>query len=171
VKPAKEAYMSDLIPPEALQMIGKDTGARTGVVYKKEFQRWAAAVNDLNPLYFDEDFAKRHGYRDVVMPPLFLSQVLQGVTFIDTLRPDGIPGARGEGDIPLRAERRMAGGDETEFFQPIYPNDVLTARSRILNIEEKLGRSGAFVLVTRETEYRNQDGVVVALGRSSIIAR
>ena len=161
-----------LIPPEALAMVGQETGRQTGLVYKKEFQRWAAAVNDLNPLYFDEEFAKANGYSDVVMPPLFLSQVMQGVTRLENLRPDGIPGGRGRGsDIPLRAQRRMAGGEETEYEAPIYPGDLLSSVSRLASLEEKEGRSGPFVLVTRETVYTNQDGVVVARGRGSTIAR
>lgn len=160
-----------LVTPEAMAMIGKETGGSKGVVYKKEFQRWAAAVNDLNPLYFDEEFARAQGYKDVVMPPLFLSQVMQGVTRLGGLRPDGIPGGTRQGDIPLRAERRMAGGEETEYFEPIYPGDVISSASKLANIEEKEGRSGPFVLVTRETVYTNQDGVVVARGRSSMIAR
>ncbi len=161
-----------LITPEALAMVGRETGGQTGAVYKKEFQRWAAAVNDLNPLYFDEQIAKSHGYRDVVMPPLFLSQVMQGVTRLENLRPDGIPGGGGRrGDIPLKAERRMAGGEETEYYEPIYPGDVLTSVSKLASIEEKEGRSGPFVLMTRETVYTNQDGVVVAKGRGSTIAR
>ena len=161
-----------LIPPEALAMIGKETGRQTGVVYKKEFQRWAAAVNDLNPLYFDEEFAKAQGYRDVVMPPLFLSQVMGGVMRLENLRPDGIPGGRGRGtDIPLKPQRRVAGGEETEYYEPVYPGDVLNSVSKLAVLEEKEGRSGPFVLITRETTYTNQDGVVVALGRGSTIAR
>ena len=57
-----------------------------------------------------------------------------------------------------------------EFLEPIYPGDTLTSESRISNIEEKTGRSGRFVLMSRETTYTNQDGVVVARARSSTIA-
>ena len=40
---------------------------RSGVVVKRAFQDWAAAVGDLNPLYFDEAFARSAGHRE--MPP------------------------------------------------------------------------------------------------------
>ncbi len=159
-----------MVTPEAKAMIGQEVGRNTGVVYQKEAQRWAAAVGDLNPRYLDPEVAKEQGFTDTPIPPLFLSQVMQGVTLRHTLRPDGIP-SRGGGDIPLRnADRRMAGGEEYEFLEPIYPGDTLTSESRIANIEEKTGRSGRFVLVTRETTYTNQDGVVVARTRSSMIA-
>jgi acyl dehydratase len=159
-----------LITPEAKAMIGQEVARQSGVVSRKEAQRFAAAVGDLNPLYFDDEAARAQGYRDVITPPLFLSHVLQGVTRLDALRPDGVPAEAG-GDLPLRAQRLMAGGEEYEFLEPIYPGDTISATTRIQNIEEKSGRSGGFVLVTRETVYTNQDGVLVARARFSMIAR
>ncbi len=159
-----------LITPEAEAMIGKEVSRQTGVVYPKEAQRFAAAVGDLNPLYFDEEVAQAQGYRGVIAPPMFLPQVLQGVTALDSVREDGVP-LQGGSDVPLRAERLMAGGEEYEFLAPLYPGDAITATTHIQDIVEKSGRSGRFVLMTRETVYANQDDVVVARGRFSLIAR
>jgi acyl dehydratase len=78
-----------LITPELQAMIGTETSERSGTVYKKEFQRFAAAVGDLNPLYFDKEAAVAAGYRDVIMPPMFLSCMLNGVTLLDSLKDDG----------------------------------------------------------------------------------
>ena len=165
-----EETEESLITPEAQAMIGKEVGRKTGVVYPKEAQRFAAAVGDLNPLYFDDEAARARGYEGVIAPPMFLPHVLHGVSHLDSLREDGVP-LQGGSDIPLRAERLMAGGEDYEFLAPLYPGDTITAETRIQNIEEKSGRSGRFVLVTRETLYTNQDGVVVARGRFSVIAR
>jgi acyl dehydratase len=159
-----------LITPEAEAMVGKQVGRQTAVVYAKEAQRFAAAVGDLNPLYFDDEAARAQGYKGVIAPPMFLPQVLQGVTQLDSLREDGVP-LQGGSDIPLRAERLMAGGEDYEFLSAFYPGDTITAETHIQNIEEKSGRSGRFVLITRETLYTNQDGDVVARGRFSVIAR
>jgi hydroxyacyl-ACP dehydratase HTD2-like protein with hotdog domain len=101
---------------------------------------------------------------------MFLPQVLQGVTQLDALREDGVP-FEGGSDIPLKAERLMAGGEEYEFLATVYPGDTITAEIRIQNIQEKEGQSGRFVLITRETLYTNQDGIAVARGRFSVIAR
>jgi acyl dehydratase len=157
-----------LVSPAARALIGQVSEERSGTVHKKEFQRWAAAVGDLNPLYFDDDAARTAGYREVVMPPMFLSQALNGVTFLDSLRPDGISG--GGISLPL-PERRMAGGEETFYYQPVYPGDVVTSRRTLAGITEKHGRSGAFVLVTWETSYHNQDGDLIARSTSYLIAR
>ena len=64
--------MSDeepLIPPQEAAKVGTVVARRTGVVNVKEFQRWAASVKDRNPLYFDPDYARAHGYRDVIARP------------------------------------------------------------------------------------------------------
>jgi hydroxyacyl-ACP dehydratase HTD2-like protein with hotdog domain len=139
-----------LVPAEARALIGQVQDERSGVVDKKEFQRWA-------------------GYRDVIRPPLFLSQVTSGVTLLDSLRPDGTLANSGPA-LPL-PPRRMAGGAETFYYLPVYPGDVLTSQRKLADIAEKHGRSGRFVLVTSEVEYRNQDGALVAKSRSSMIAR
>jgi acyl dehydratase len=163
---------TSLIPDEARAMIGGETGRASGRVVKQEFQRWAAAVKDRNPLYFDADFARAHGYRDVVMPPMYLSHVTLGVADLDALRPDGIPGGGGRGDLPLpNCPRRMAGGENITFHHPVYDGDVLTSVRVVESIEEKHGRSGAFVLVTSRTTYTRHDGVIVAESVSSMIAR
>jgi acyl dehydratase len=159
-----------LITDEARAMIGTITGRRTGTVSLKEAQRWAAAVGDRNPIYFDDEAARAAGYRGIVTPPLFLPCVLLGVVHVDELREDGIAAGR-RGGIPLKVSRTLHGGEETECFLPVYPGDTITGESRIAAIEEKEGSRGPFVLTTTETVYTNQDGEVVARGRTFGIAR
>ncbi|MEV6924855.1 MaoC family dehydratase N-terminal domain-containing protein [Dactylosporangium sp. NPDC051485] len=167
-----QSHEQPLVGDDARAFIGKVTNEAEGIVVKKEFQRWAAAVKDRNPLYFDADFARAHGYRDVIAPPLYVQYVTLGVADLDQLRPDGIPGGTGSGDIPLpRCPRRMAGGDDMTFYEPIYDGDVIRAVRTVTDIHEKKGRSGAFVLVTSTTVYTRQDGTVVAENNASMIAR
>jgi hydroxyacyl-ACP dehydratase HTD2-like protein with hotdog domain len=160
-----------LITEEARALIGVEVERSQGRVVKREFQLWAAAVKDRNPLYFDAAFARAHGYRDVVMPPLFLSQVTRGVPDLNTLGPDGIAGGAGSGDVPLpRCPRRAAGGQKLRLYEPIYDGDDLTATRVIENIEEKRGRSDPFVLVTSHTTYVRADGITVAEAVFTLIA-
>lgn len=159
-----------LLAPGAMEWVGREVDRTSGVVSRKEFQRFATAVGDLNPLYFDDEAARAQGHAGVIAPPMFLPHVLLGVARLDQLREDGIP-VGAEGNLPIRAERRMAGGEEYELFASLYPGDTITAVTKIGSIDEKTGRSGPFVLVTRETTYTNQHGVVVAKGRFTIIAR
>lgn len=160
-----------LVPPEAYDMIGKVVGTRSGVVFEKEAQRFAAAVGDLNPIYFDDEAAKAQGYKGIVAPPMFLPQVAGGVTRIDQLTVDGLAASGNRRDVPLNVSRVMAGGEEIEFFEPIYPGDTITMETKVVSIEEKEGRSGRFVIVTRASDCTNQEGVLVGIITTQSITR
>ena len=145
--------MSDeepLIPPQEAAKVGTVVARRTGVVNVKEFQRWAAAVGDHNPLWFDPDYARAHGYRDVVCPPLYLQYAILGVAppRIDCA-PTASPGAV-TGSLALPA-RPAADGRRREQHLP--PARLPRRRDRAwcapsIDRREKHGRSGRFVLVT-----------------------
>jgi acyl dehydratase len=164
--------IEDLIDDEARSRIGTELSRGTGTVVAKEFQRWAAAVKDRNPLYFDADYARAQGYRDVVMPPMYLGQITQGVYDLDRLRPDGIPLGDGAGDIALpHTPRRLAGGEDITFHEPIYDRDVITAVRVVESIEQKQGRAGPFIMMRSRVTYTRQDGVVVAEAFGTLIAK
>lgn len=160
-----------LITPEAAAMVGHEIASAAGKVEAKQFQRWAAAVKDRNPLYFDAEYARAHGYRDVIAPRLYAQYAVLGVTDMSNLRPDGTPGNVGT-DIPLPAcPRRMAGGDNSTYHAPLYDGDEVIVSRVVDSIVEKHGRSGRFVLVTFRTTYRNQHGELVEESTASMIAR
>jgi len=160
-----------LIPAEAIARVGTATATATGAVVQRDWQRWAVAVKDDNPLYFDADYARAHGYADVICPPLYLQYAVLGVTPIESLRQDGTSGvASGSLAFP-RCPKRMAGGEDTSFFRPCYDGDIITSVRIIESIVEKSGRSGRFVLVTWNTTYTNQRREAVAKSTTSMIAR
>ena len=160
-----------LIPAEVAARVGEEVVRRSATVQTQDFQRFAAAVGDRNPLYFDPEYARTQGYRDVVMPPLFLPQIHLGVIDLTQLRADGTAGG-GNGNLSFPdAPRRMAAGEDHTFLAPVYGGDVVTQVRTIDSIVQKQGRSGAFVLVTWATTYTNQDGQLVARSTSSMIAR
>ena len=168
-----EHAMTDdsLIDPESAEKIGTVVAVATGEVYRRDWQRWAAAVGDHNPLWFDPDYARGHGYRDIVCPPLYLQYAILGVAALGDLRPDGSSGAvTGSMAFP-RAPRRMAGGESTTFHLPAYHGDEVEMVRTVESIVEKEGRSGRFVLVTWRTEYRNQHRELLAEATTSMIAR
>jgi acyl dehydratase len=149
-------------------LIGQELARNSGRVSRREFQRWAAAVGDRNPLYFDVDYARAAGYPDVIAPPMFVQYVTQGVMDLEALRVDGIPAA---GGLPLpRCPKRMTGGEELVIHAPLFDGDEITAVRTVENIEEKYGRSGRFVLVTSRVTYERR-GETVAVNHSTMIAR
>jgi len=163
--------MDSLIDPESAARVGTVVATATGEVNMRDWQRWAAAVDDHNPLWFDPDYARSCGYRDIICPPMFLQYAILGVTALGDLRPDGSSGAvTGSLAFP-RAPRRMAGGENTTFHGPAYHRDQIEMVRSIESIVEKEGRSGRFVLVTWRVEYRNQRRELIAEATMSMIAR
>lgn len=165
------ATSGSLIPPESMVMVGQPLGdAVTGEITRKESQRYARAVDDLNSLYFDEQAAAAAGYRTIIAPPTFVAHVVVQHRDVADLRTDGIYRTGGR-RVNLRAKRVMFGGEEWEFLAPACVGDTITAQTRLKSLEEKDGSSGPFVLMTTETTYTNQEGEVVALARGRSIAR
>lgn len=160
-----------LIDAATAARVGTVAATATGEVIRRDWQRWAAAVGDHNPLWFDPDYARANGYRDVICPPLYLQYAILGVAPLSSLRPDGSSGAvSGSLSFP-NAPRRMAGGESTTFHLPAYHRDEIEMVRTISSIIEKEGRSGRFVLVTWRTVYHNQNRKLVAEATTSMIAR
>ncbi len=160
-----------LIDDESAARVGTVAATATGEVNRRDWQRWASAVGDHNPLWFDPGYARAHGYQDVICPPLFLQYAILGVTTLDQLRPDGSSGAVSGSLAFPRAPRRMAGGESTTFHLPAYHRDEIEMVRTIESIVEKDGRSGRFVVVTWRTVYSNQRRELVAEATTSMIAR
>ncbi|APE16284.1 MaoC family dehydratase [Mycolicibacterium pallens] len=160
-----------LIDAETAARVGTVAATASGEVIRRDWQRWAAAVGDDNLLWFDPDYARANGYRDVICPPLYLQYAILGVSPLSGLRPDGSSGAVSGGLAFPKAPRRMAGGESTTFHLPAYHRDEIEMVRTISSVVEKDGRSGRFVLVTWHTVYRNQRGELVAEASTSMIAR
>lgn len=164
-----------LIPEEALEAIGTEFRHASGIVSRTEFQRWATAVNDLNPLFFDDDFAQQMGYREAIAPPMYLYYVTTGVTRLSTLNPDGSRGGANQSDIRIEGcPRRVAGGEEWTFVQPVYDGDEISSSRTLQDLKQKTGRSGSFVLILWRTVYtRALDGGAeeVAVSMTTHVAR
>jgi acyl dehydratase len=152
-------------------MVGAALGEPvSAVVTRREAQRYARAVGDLDPIYFDEDAARAAGYDGLVAPPTFVGHaVVEGAT-LDDLREDGLWIDRGR-KLRLAVSRTMFGGEEWTFHLPVLVGDTVTAQRRLGAVEEKDGRSGPFVLLHYETTFTNQHDDVVAVSRLVGIAR
>jgi acyl dehydratase len=165
------ATARSLASPEALAMVGREVSRATGVVVRREFQRWAAAVGDTNPLWFDPEHARAYGYRDAVCPPLFLPLAVLGVVRLSDLRPDGVPeGFLGMAPLPL-TPRLMAGGEAYEFLAPAYDGDEVTGVRVVESVTEKQGRTGPFLAIVSRTTFTGRDGTVFLHLTDTVLAR
>ncbi|MEW6297158.1 MAG: MaoC family dehydratase N-terminal domain-containing protein [Thermodesulfobacteriota bacterium] len=162
---------ASLITDEIRSWIGRETQPWTVEVTQRDVKRFAVATDDLNPLYFDEEYARKSRYGGLIAPPLFYMAPLTDPVPESELRPDGLPY---EGKFPIPPTplpRLVDGGTEIEFFAPIRVGDTLTGRSKILDIYQKDGRTGPLIFVVRETTYTNQKGEVVLIEKGAAILR
>lgn len=127
---------------------------------------FALAIADPNPLFIDVEYARQHGYEDVVAPPTFVLESNQYMT--------GDPDAFGyighSWDIDIPGTRLIRGGHEYQFLRPVYPHHRLTVEWTITNMTDKRSRDGIdMVLVESEACYSNQDGDLLAVNRETLI--
>ncbi len=157
------------------QYIGQETGTHTGEpVLARDIRRYALAIDDLNPIYFDEDAAIKGKHGGLTAPLNYISWAV-GVPgsekSVTELGEDGLATFVGIPEIPnAMALGWVRGGEEIEFFRPVHVNDRVTVKGKITNMTEKDGKSGKLVFVTSEFTYTNQDGQKLAKHIVTMIA-
>ena len=71
---------------------------------------------------------------------------------------------------PFDARRLLHGEQEFEYARPLRAGDVLTGQTKLKDYYEKEGkRGGVMRFAVFETEFRDQDGNVVAYSRGTSI--
>ena len=159
------------------EYIGKETASGTGdPVSARDIQRYALAVDDPNPIYYDEEAAKKGKYGGLVAPPgyfwLVSTHSFRREKRAKDLGEDGldIDDFLGIPDIPNVWTLGWArGGEELEFYKPIRVGDRVSVKCRLADLYEKEGRSGKLVFAISEHTYTNQNGDLLAKHRLTFI--
>lgn len=123
-------------------------------ISQHDIRRWAMyAVGDDNPMWCDEAYARSTIWGRTIAPPTFLYS-------IDTLIvAPGLPGIQW-----------IHGGTRWEFHLPVHVGDTITARARLLRVEEKRGRRvPRFLIQTGEILFYNQLSGLVARAENDIL--
>jgi acyl dehydratase len=152
-----------VITEEMKKGIGIESEPSIYLVEKEPIRRLAAAMGDNNPLYRDEEYAKKLGYRSIIAPLGFQPTYCFPVK-IAPMRADAGP------RMPSGFTRFMNGGDEYEFFHPIQAGDVLSVTRRLGDLYERDGRMGKMLFTVNETVFRNHNKEIVLIQRSTTIA-
>lgn len=126
-----------------------------------DIARFARAIGETDPIYYDAEAARAAGHRNVVAPAYFPYTIrMQAANLRDRsdLEPDG---SSSEDVPPVETTRAMAGETKVEMGVRIAAGDTITLEKRILDLYEKSGRSGDLVFVVQEFRFTNQDGALV----------
>jgi hydroxyacyl-ACP dehydratase HTD2-like protein with hotdog domain len=165
------AEAESIITPEMQAAIGVEGEPWTVEVDKTSVRMFARAVGYLDPLFYDEAFAKSKGYRSLPCPPHYLGTAVFNPSVSDPTF--GSP-RRGNRNFEIPYKRRLNGGTDIEYFNKgamdaICAGDVLEASNRVASFTERNGSLGPMLITTTETVYR-RGGEIVAISRGTGIA-
>ena len=129
-------------------LIGREFVAASPVEVTAEMiANFCYAIGEAAPRRAIPDGATNAPHHGVIAPPSFA-----GVFRLTELTFEKLP----------QGYRRLAGGMEVDFIAPIRAGDRITMASRIKEVYEKTGRTGAMVFMVIGSTLTNQDGDVVA---------
>lgn len=145
-----------------LTKVGKEYPAIIWEVERGKVREMAKAIGDPNPIYVDREAAVNEGYRDTPAPPTFLTVPMMWSSSMPILI----------NDLKINFAMVLHGEEEYEYYQEIYPGDIITGVPVVLSIEEKTSKSGMKMdMITIEIIYRNQAGKRIAKARTLMIER
>jgi acyl dehydratase len=120
-------------------------GKRRLEVKQEMIDAYCAAIGDTNPLYRDAAVAAEGG---LTAPPGFAGIFRLEDSIFDNL--------------PKFGRRRLAGGIDIDFVQPIRAGDTIGTVTEVKEIYEKTGRTGPMVFIVLRSALKNQRGEVAA---------
>jgi len=131
-------------------------------VERGKIKELAKAIGDPDPVYLDKEAAIAEGYEDTPAPPTFLT--------VPMMWCDKMPAIIN--DLKINFMMVLHGEEEYEYYQQIYPGNVITGIPKVVKMEEKTSKSGAKMdMITMEVLYTNQRGEKVAKARSLLVER
>lgn len=128
-------------------------------VEKGQLRFFAKATGETNPIYFDEQAARRAGHPSLPAPP----------TYAFTLHL-GAPAIRGGlADLGIDVRRVLHGEQSFTHHRMMYAGDLITIVTRTHDIYERKG--GTLEFVVQDTTLANQRGELCVEMRTVIVVR
>jgi acyl dehydratase len=125
---------------------------------RDNIKNFADAVGDNNPLWINEEYARKSRFGTITAPPTFLFNINHGST----------PALAPAGKKPSKDLALLYAGAELELFRPIHLGDEFTVKGKAAGITRKQSRSiGPMLFVTGEAYYYNQKDELVGIIRTT----
>jgi acyl dehydratase len=138
-------------------LVGRESEPVVHEVEKGAIRRYVEALGDPNPIYTDEAAARAAGYPALVAPPTFPAVLASNERFRHSL------------DLGTRSI--LHGDQQFEYARPVLAGDRITVRSRVADVQERAGASGATDVIVIEDEGRDDKGELVFKTRATLILR
>lgn len=125
----------------------------------EKIKEYAIAIDDHNPLYVDEEYAKKSKYKSIVAPP----------TFAVVYQKDSIGPILFDPQLDVNLPMLVHGEQEFEFYRVVKPNDVIWSTAKIKNMFEKDNKE--FLIAEIDSRLGSVDGEPVCKGTYTFIVR
>lgn len=154
-----------MIPEEAQKFIGRVDAPYVREVEKGAIMRYVDAVGNDNPLYRNEDYARKTRYGSLISPPGFFGWPVHTepasesvIAAMAAIEKAGFP-------------RLLDGGIVYDFVRPVRAGDKLIVYMRVKDITERQTKSGSMMVMELESNYLNENGDLVAKSVQTLIRR
>ena len=137
--------------------VGRTTPPTLCEVEKGAIRRFAEALGDYNPSYFDAEYARASGFPGIVVPPSFPLAFTAGPDLRELL---GVPGKH-----LLLAEWTV------DYERPVIAGDRLLLTSRVVEVAERPSPAGRVEVAVIEDEARDESGKAVLKVRRTYVVR
>ena len=142
---AENAAVTD----EMKKWIGRESPATVIPIEKFMVKKFAIATDDDNPLWQNEEHAKKSKYGGLIAPPHMLCCSM-------------LSGGANRPTPPTDLSRRLDGGAAWEFFKTVMVGDTITSVAKLVDIKSREGRMGTMLFFVWEISHTNQEGELVA---------
>ncbi|MFC1963251.1 MaoC family dehydratase N-terminal domain-containing protein [Chloroflexota bacterium] len=155
---------------KAIETLKKAVGVlRTPEFPPEEVEEWAInryleVTEDTNPLWVDNEYAKKSRWGSVITPPTFVEMFS---SLYRQWRRTPAPSTFLTPPFPYN----FGAGTLYEFFVPVRKGDIISATCFLSEVTERRGSSGGRLAIIRyDKEYRNQIGELVSRSRLSQVS-
>ncbi len=132
-------------------------------VQSNKIHELTTAIGDANPVYHSHEAAQEAGFPAVPISPTTPTMF--------SLWGDQQRGTNMK-DAGIDVARILHGEEEYEYLAPIYPNDVLTGTTTLMDGKTRQGSDGSMMdILTMETRYVNQQQKHVLTSKTTIVVR
>lgn len=146
---------SEIDPDDYSDQLGTTETWEYGILTRRDARRYARSVEDENPLFHDVEYAREHGYDDIVVPPNFLSAIIDPTEGCpaEELREDGLDPNHFHIDMPSEAIL-MGGGQDLTIHRYATAGSTLTIEETFDDIYQRESESmGVLTFIEQSSEY------------------
>jgi acyl dehydratase len=137
--------------------IGRSSPPTLNEVEKGAIRRFAEAIGDFNPIYYDEEYARASGFPTIVAPPTFPASFHSSADLRELL------------GVTIKSLLHAEQGFEYE--RPIFAGDRIYVATRVAEVQERSGAAGRMDVAVIEDEGRDEEGNLIFKARRTLVVR